>query len=225
MTALQRKDRPIIFSGPMVRAILEGRKTVTRRVIKPQPYIDTSGNFCWNGSNYGQNENGPRSAALASPIPCSKTKRVACPYGKPGDRLWVRETHFINDFRGANVPEDDRAEAEIVYRADPLPCWEGEESEIPWRPSIHMPRWASRILLEITDVRVERLQAISEEQALAEGVKGEPCDHARQACTDIGCWGDTAKGAFGFLWESINGTGSWHANPWVWAISFRRIQP
>ncbi|MDW3712899.1 hypothetical protein [Pseudomonas sp. 2023EL-01195] len=214
MTALQRKDRPIIFSGPMVRAILEGRKTVTRRVIKPQPYIDTSGNFCWNGSNYGQNENGPRSAALASPIPCSKTKRVACPYGKPGDRLWVRETHFINDFRGANVPEDDRAEAEIVYRADPLPCWEGEESEIPWRPSIHMPRWASRILLEITAVRVERVQDISDEQALAEGVD--------QTNTSIPGY---ARQRFQDLWESINGTGSWDANPWVWVVEFKRITP
>ncbi len=88
-----------------------------------------------------------------------------------------------------------------------------------------MPRWASRILLEITAVRVERLQDISEEQAQAEGVKGEQCDHARQACADIGYWGDTAKGAFGFLWKSLNGEGSWAANPWVWVVEFKRVTP
>ncbi len=88
-----------------------------------------------------------------------------------------------------------------------------------------MHRHSSRILLEITAVRVERLQDISEEQALAEGVRGEPCDHARQACADIGCWGDTAKGAFGFLWESLNGEGSWAANPWVWVVEFKRVTP
>ncbi|MGV8691413.1 hypothetical protein ACV35Z_35855, partial [Pseudomonas aeruginosa] len=81
------------------------------------------------------------------------------------------------------------------------------------------------ILLEITAVRVERLQDISEEQALAEGVRGEPCDHTRQACADIGCWGDTAKGAFGFLWESLNGEGSWAENPWVWVVEFKRVTP
>lgn len=82
-----------------------------------------------------------------------------------------------------------------------------------------------RILLEITAVRVERLQDISEEQAQTEGMKGEQCDHARQACADIGCWGDTTKGAFGFLWESLNGEGSWGATPWVWVVEFKRVTP
>lgn len=111
----------------------------------------------------------------------------------------------------------------LRYRADGE--YQNERGTWRWRPSIHMPRWASRILLEVTDVRVERLQDISEEQALAEGVRGEPCDHARQACADIGCWGDTAKGAFGFLWESLNGEGSWAENPWVWVVEIKRVTP
>lgn len=130
----------------------------------------------------------------------------------------MEEPGFLDD-RGAFNYDDPRV------KPYPFACWYAELDQARWRPSIHMPRWASRILLEITAVRVERLQDISEEQALAEGVRGEPCDHARQACADIGCWGDTAKGAFGFLWESLNGEGSWAANPWVWVVEFKRVTP
>lgn len=204
------KERPILFSGAMVRAILEGRKTVTRRAINPQPFIDASGNFCWNGRNYGQTFEGPRSSALASPIPCSKTKRVACPYGKPGDQLWVRETCFING--------PDKG-AEVIYKADPLPNWEGEEADIRWRPSIHMPRWASRIQLEITAARVERLQDIIEEQAKAEGAT---CELAEIDSVRLGA-ASTYRAGFQRLWQSINGPESWDANPWVWVVEFHRI--
>ncbi|HBO1147426.1 hypothetical protein AN280_05950 [Pseudomonas aeruginosa] len=224
------KERPILFSGPMVRAILEGRKTVTRRVMKPQP--DFLGSMVDPNTPFKTLDAGLHA-------------RITCPYGEPGDRLWVRETWTDVNMCGAPA---------LAYRADedirdlmeepgflddrgafnyddprvkpyPFACWYAELDQARWRPSIHMPRWASRILLEITAVRVERLQDISEEQALAEGVHGEPCDHARQACSDIGCWGDTAKGAFGFLWEQLNGAGAWQANPWVWVVEFKRVTP
>ncbi|EML3180119.1 hypothetical protein QK363_23000 [Pseudomonas aeruginosa] len=224
------KERPILFSGPMVRAILEGRKTVTRRVVTPQP--DFLGSMVDPNTPFKTLDAGLHA-------------RITCPYGQPGDRLWVRETWTDVNMCGAPA---------LAYRADedirdlmeepgflddrgafnyddprvkpyPFACWYAELDQARWRPSIHMPRWACRILLEITAVRVERLQDISEEQALAEGVRGEPCDHARQACADIGCWGDTAKGAFGFLWESLNGEGSWAENPWVWVVEIKRVTP
>lgn len=225
------KERPILFTGPMVRAILEGRKTVTRRVMKPQP--DFLGSMVDPNTPFKTLDAGLHA-------------RITCPYGEPGDRLWVRETWHVGKPHDKTAPADILApllaegrgitvlytaggwqsvgpagREEPIYPDDqPLPDWAGKG-----RPSIHMPRWACRILLEITAVRVERLQDISEEQALAEGVRGEPCDHARQACADIGCWGDTAKGAFGFLWESLNGEGSWAANPWVWVVEFKRVTP
>ncbi len=225
------KERPILFTGPMVRAILEGRKTVTRRVMKPQP--DFLGSMVDPNTPFKTLDAGLHA-------------RITCPYGEPGDRLWVRETWHVGKPHDKTAPADILApllaegrgitvlytaggwqsvgpagREEPIYPDDqPLPDWAGKG-----RPSIHMPRWACRILLEITAVRVERLQDISEEQALAEGVRGEPCDHARQACADIGCWGDTAKGAFGFLWESLNGEGSWVANPWVWVVEFKRVTP
>ncbi|EIU1679820.1 TPA: hypothetical protein ACRN0B_001619 [Pseudomonas aeruginosa] len=225
------KERPILFTGPMVRAILEGRKTVTRRVVKPQP--DFLGSMVDPNTPFKTLDAGLHA-------------RITCPYGEPGDRLWVRETWHVGKPHDKTAPADILApllaegrgitvlytaggwqsvgpagREEPIYPDDqPLPDWAGKG-----RPSIHMPRWACRILLEITAVRVERLQDISEEQALAEGVRGEPCDHARQACADIGCWGDTAKGAFGFLWESLNGEGSWAENPWVWVVEFKRVTP
>lgn len=210
------KERPILFSAPMVRAILEGRKTVTRRVVKPQPYIDASGNFCWNGRNFGQNFDGPLTQAIASPLPCSKTKRVLCPYGKPGDRLWVREAHSF-------VPDDDEPAgcSAVLYAADG-----NQYGKI--RPSIHMPRWASRILLEVTAVRVERLQDISEGQAQAEGaepydVSGFGTDERALLDAPLMEQGSPYRNGFALLWESINGAGSWEANPWVWVVEFRRL--
>ncbi|WP_409286575.1 hypothetical protein [Pseudomonas aeruginosa] len=230
MSAEKPRERPILFNDQMVRAILEGRKTVTRRVVTPQP--DFLGSMVDPNTPFKTLDAGLHA-------------RITCPYGQPGDRLWVRETWTDVNMCGAPA---------LAYRADedirdlmeepgflddrgafnyddprvkpyPFACWYAELDQARWRPSIHMPRWASRILLEITAVRVERLQDISEEQALAEGVHGEPCDHARQACSDIGCWGDTAKGAFGFLWEQLNGAGAWQANPWVWVVEFKRVTP
>ncbi len=210
MSAEKPRERPILFNDQMVRAILEGRKTVTRRVVKPQP--DFLGSMVDPNTPFKTLDAGLHA-------------RITCPYGEPGDRLWVRETW------GLQVRSYGGGAGEfIVYRAtnpDAIYCRssEGREYPVKWKPSIHMHRHSSRILLEITAVRVECLQDISEEQALAEGVHGEPCDHARQACSDIGCWGDTAKGAFGFLWEQLNGAGAWQANPWVWVVEFKRVTP
>ncbi|WP_319096146.1 hypothetical protein [Pseudomonas aeruginosa] len=206
------KERPILFTGPMVRAILEGRKTVTRRVVKPQP--DFLGSMVDPNTPFKTLDAGLHA-------------RITCPHGQPGDRLWVREAWAADAQVDAIAPRDLSQGEPIWYPADFSVRQTGCSmiSKGRGRPSIHMPRWASRILLEITAVRVERLQDISEEQALAEGVQGEPCDHARQACSDIGCWGDTAKGAFGFLWEQLNGAGAWQANPWVWVVEFKRVTP
>ncbi|WP_300727266.1 hypothetical protein [Pseudomonas sp.] len=207
------KERPALFNGDMVRAILEGRKTVTRRAIKVQPHIDASGNFCVGSSNYGQD-------LCGKPV----TKHFVngcCPYGKPGDRLWVRETCFINDYRESSVPEGERADCEIHYRADGIPDFEGEEELIRWRPSIHMPRWASRILLEVTDVRVERLQDITEEQALAEGIKKH--SDGGYHVEDGKYYSDSPIESFAGLWSSVGG--DWDANPWVWCVSFKRVTP
>lgn len=196
-------ERPILFSGAMVRAILAGTKTQTRRVVKPQPYVDAQGNACWNGSNFGQDGRGPLLRSLASPVPSSRTKRVHCPYGAPGDRLWGRETWCPLTLG-------------FAYAADPI--WNGAPAG-RWRPSIHMPRAASRITLEITGVRVERLQDISEADAMAEGCSLE-------CMTPTGDDSGSAihgPGGYIALWESINGPGSWDANPWVWVVEFKRV--
>lgn len=192
------KERPILFSGAMVRAILDGRKTVTRRVVKPArlELLDAA-------------------AQAGECMPLGSDRQdwgyIAdlCPYGKPGDQLWVRETCFING---------PGKGSEVIYKSDPLPNWEGEETDIRWRPSIHMPRWASRIQLEITSVRVERLQDISEQQAMAEGVDGKESESAKSQG-----WCMKPIAAFRFLWRSINGPESWQANPWVWVVEFHRI--
>ena len=163
-------ERPILFSAPMVRAILDGNKTQTRRVVKLKPdYMETF-------------------LRLPNKVAC-------CPYGQPGGRLWVRET--FEDCESA-------LHSCVLYRAD------GGTPGTKWTPSIHMPRWASRITLEITGVRVERLQDISEEDAISEGTPF-PC----------GGW----VGGYQKLWESIHGPGSWDLNPWVWVVEFKRVTP
>jgi hypothetical protein len=194
------KERPILFSAPMVHAILDGSKTQTRRVVKYSCDME----FEPQDPHYG-----PYWLAYAAGDAMGEDAKVRCPYGIPGERLWVRET-----FNG-------NAEVGYAYRAT-----EPEMNGCPWRPSVFMPRAASRILLEITDVRVQRLQEISEEDARAEGVSdggclscgnSEPC-----GCSDPQ---PDARDGFSWLWQSIYGPDSWHANPWVWAITFRRVKP
>ena len=167
------KERPILFSAPMVRAILDGSKTQTRRVVK--------GEVVEGGVAEG------------------------CPHGTVGDRLWVRETFRLS------VPAHDGQTGFAIYKSDFSNPPQGL-----WKPSIYMPRKASRITLEITDVRVERLKDISESDARAEGVQASNTAEMKDGSP---CYSLPYRA----LWETINGTGSWDLNPWVWAITFKRI--
>ena len=233
------KERPILFSAPMVRAILDGRKTQTRRIINPQPYIDGMGNFCWNGRNFGQDSNGPCIQAIASPIPSSKTKRICCPYGKPGDLLYIKEAAWMWCEKKPNGTTktgkqkwlyEPLREAPVVYCADhpdkPTLKIAHEETgnEWGWRKKIgrFLPRWASRTTLEIVSVRVERLQDISECDAKAEG--SYVCDYFGRRLLDQSSNQGCYKWGYRSIWESINGSGSWNFNPFVWVVEFRTLE-
>jgi hypothetical protein len=179
------KERQILFKPEMVNAILEGRKTQTRRVVK-KPALPDLVEYLYEDFTEGWLE--------------------CCPYGKVGDRLFVREAWSIAEKKFD--PEVSR----IVYRADgvdPLPDATGRAR---WRPSIHMPRAASRLTLEVTEVRIERLHDISEEDARAEGVRPDPFRRTY-----------TAINSFHVLWIDINGIDSWDSNPWVWRICFKKV--
>ncbi|EGV1295405.1 hypothetical protein KJT36_002785 [Salmonella enterica] len=215
------KERGMIFNAEMVRAILDGRKTQTRRIMAIQPehselglrrVIDSkngrdNGKYFWSQSD-------ARGLKMRSKV-------FGCPYGEVGDRIWVRETYqgplfdyehmesYLEDSSKFYKPEF------CVYRADGKPAPEFYDADdnlhYGWRPSIHMPRWASRLTLEITGVRVERLNSITESDAEAEGV------------TDTG-FGDLLVDGYRYLWKSIYGEESWAANPWVWVIEFKRVE-
>jgi hypothetical protein len=207
------KERPILFSAPMVRAILEGRKTVTRRPVKGA------------GLKWLEDFTPKYVADLANSL---------CPYGKPGERLWVRETwgrtYNVNgqeDWPGRPHLAREGDEVVTIYRADGPWSWcdgDGFGSDRSyWKPSIHMFRRDSRILLEITDVRVERLQDITPAQVTAEGMstRGEELwgsewwvDAPDQAIED-------ARKGFSDLWVSTGG--DWDANPWVWVVEFKLL--
>ncbi|EBE0158865.1 hypothetical protein GE643_24855, partial [Salmonella enterica] len=209
------------FNAEMVRAILDGKKTQTRRIMAIQPehselglrrVIDSkngrdNGKYFWSQSD-------ARGLKMRSKV-------FGCPYGEVGDRIWVRETYqgplfdyehmesYLEDSSKFYKPEF------CVYRADGKPAPEFYDADdnlhCGWRPSIHMPRWASRLTLEITGVRVERLNSITESDAEAEGV------------TDTG-FGDLLVDGYRYLWKSIYGEESWAANPWVWVIEFKRVE-
>lgn len=204
------RERPILFSGPMVRAILDGKKTQTRRVISPvQPRADG----LW--------------PAGRDPVP-------DCPFGRVGDRLWVRETWrpCMEAWRSyveykAGGPELDNLDRDDLLTVKKLalrfPGAKKERKSEAWHPSLHMPRWASRLVLEVTGVRVERLQEISEEDAQAEGLRPLRVDPA------LG-WGDDldvpARTKFSILWDKLNGKRTpWASNPWVWVVEFKVTAP
>ncbi|ROU13713.1 hypothetical protein EB837_12365 [Kluyvera ascorbata] len=240
------KERGMIFNGEMVRAILEGRKTQTRRIMTIQPehsemglrrVIDSKngrddGKYFWSQSD---------ACGLKA-----RSKVFGCPHGSIGDRVWVRETWSqLGNEDGCAIDWNDELvkgggpEAARIYRASCeqkpgnyglwsipddafwKPHTDNMEFEGAWRPSIHMPRWASRILLEITDVRVERLNDISDEDAKAEGI-AKSHKYPDTYLTPKGDFAD-ADIAFQRLWESIYGEESWAANPWVWVIEFKRV--
>jgi hypothetical protein len=215
------KERPILFSAPMVRAILKGRKTVTRRPVKggqiPTEDPAEEGRHRWSAiaqrdPRYGFCVFGSTEAECAKEL----AEFAPCPYGKPGERLWVRET-TSEDCRGSI--------STATYTAD------GAPSNLEWWysrrscPSIHMPRVACRILLEITDVRVERLWDIDDEQSLAEGIYSNP--DVNDMYTADGDHHTSKRGgarsAFIHLWESTGG--DWNGNPWVWVIEFKQVTP
>jgi hypothetical protein len=222
-------ERPILFSAPMVRAILAGSKTQTRRVIS-NPHRNDEGFVL---QDYGKGWWPYRSHDGESACYLDRQKDgdyyseapLRCPYGRPGDRLWVRETWARDDEDGA-----------LMYRADlglggDADEWERNRCEgaprYRWRPSIHMPRRASRITLEITSVRAQRLQDISNTDAIAEGIEPMDGPHGERWRHYIlpgycDAW-EFPKNSFGSLWELVNGEGSWDDNPWVWALSFRRV--
>jgi hypothetical protein len=230
------KERPILFSGSMVRAILEGRKSQTRRVVKPQPL---HGEFAVckyhktlvdkKGNTYPSDED------RFGICDVDGEWSIECPYGSAGARLWVRET--------ARATATEEGIDCIHYMADDH-CRAIMVSEYgPWRkmraygggharavPSIHMPRWASRITLEITGVRVERLNDISEEDAIAEGIESRLVSPDSMTYDVMyknyltGNFDQVEQGSYQSLWEMINGTDSRVSNPYVWVIEFKRVQ-
>lgn len=221
------KERPILFSGPMVRAILAGTKTQTRRVVRPQPFDDSCG---------GQPMVGHRDlAGTFAPhvFGACMAKLAPCPHGQPGDRLWVRETWYCDDFEvQRGIKEVKGARDLLEYRADHdcrnweagCPCRD-DQGRGSWRPSIHMPRWASRLTLKLTQVRVERLQDISEEDAIAEGVASSDALEALRGDSAL-LIQETYRRGFRHLWDSLNAKRGfeWETNPFCWVLSFRRIE-
>lgn len=211
------KERPIPLKAHEVRSILEGRQTQLRRVVRPQP-TERGEHINWRRYRVIGNEIVQEVQLVDGSHRYERT--IHCPFGQPGDRLWVRETW--------NSGWCDK----IIYRADGGSAKRaGYAKEPRWRPSIHMPRWASRITLEITNVRVERLKEISEEDAKAEGVRAFTKDGVlKKFFIEDGdyTWADAPRfprTAFSMLWDSINlkrGFG-WDANPWVWVIEFKKI--
>lgn len=208
------KERGMIFNADMVRAILSGQKTQTRRIMKNQPagdYPDSpvmvrniESGFQWHGKH-------------------GESSVFPCPLGTVGDRIWVRETHHLDQYG-------------YTYKADGDWIKDMRENgafgcDEKWTPSMHMKRCASRILLEITNVRVERLNDISEQDAIAEGID---TDWLAESQDNYDCIADhhmtgrpTAKGHFSYLWQSIYGDDKskcWEKNPWVWVIEFKRVQ-
>jgi hypothetical protein len=220
-------DSPILFSAEMVRAILDGRKTQTRRVMKVQPWPDATvevGPYHphWIDRN-GESQPGPSTFGAVwdhQDIVNGGDTGLRCPYGAPGDLLWVREGFAVQPELWA----DNHGPQPIHYTADQVIGFAGKPDQrqiedYRSKPSIHMPRWASRITLRITDIRVERLQDITEDDARAEG-----CDPARWIDeTDVGMEG--YREGFARLWNKINGPGAWDDNPWVWVVAFERVKP
>ena len=192
------KARPILFSAPMVCALLDDRKTQTRRALPKQPPAD------FDVASAVTSDGGAviYKSSLGSP----GGYHINCPYGKRGDLLWVRESWTTRQGLDKVRPRDISPLQSVGYLADDEGPWLGKK-----RPSIFMPKWASRITLEIVDVRVERLQDVSREDATAEGY---PFRDAPLSCTPPESW-------FAQLWRDINGQKAWSDNPWVWVVGFK----
>ncbi|MCX2201504.1 hypothetical protein LDO48_16535 [Pantoea agglomerans] len=219
------RERPILFNADMVGAVLDGRKTQTRRIIQsPAKNMQASGHKVIEYREPGDKWYGEHVFSMRnqSGTWCDYTKEqflAKCPFGAVGDRLWVRETFRVHS-RATDV-------ATLVYKASEQQSWTQQTHRVPiekcnkpavvdtWTPSIHMPRWASRITLEITGVRVERLRDLSEEDAKSEGV-------IPPAGGVLPGWEHRIN--FRDLWMSIYGADNWEANPWVWVVEFKRVE-
>jgi hypothetical protein len=229
------KERPILFSAPMVRALLAGTKTQTRRVCKPLASVQRE------GVHLNKDVDGQWMASyIAVHQGLGGTEDVRqwfpCPYGQPGDRLWVREC-----FAAWWVTATGKRSHPMGYRADiDDPNWDGFGHDDPWwltakwEPSIHMPRAFSRITLEVTEVRVQRLQDITEEECFAEGIPRSAGDRPIRGMEAVLVEGGPLRRDGGVLaptdcyqslWDTINGRGAWALNPWIWAITFQRVTP
>ncbi|HBR4496825.1 TPA: hypothetical protein L9V75_004298 [Klebsiella pneumoniae] len=210
-------ERGMIFNAEMVRAILDGRKTQTRRPIKWKQTRFTEIGEREDGSKWPWSEDAEHACDFWHP----------CPFGAVGNRIWVRETFAaLEPGSYEQVKPQEGHCQDLRYAAtDRLAKSDADIRGYKWVPSIHMPRWASRILLEITDVRVERLNAISEEDARAEGIIDGGCLNCGEP-EPCGCANPEpdATDAFAYLWQSIYGQENWNANPWVWVIEFKRVE-
>lgn len=198
------KVLPILFSTAMVQALLDGRKTQTRRIVKPQTAILT--------------DEIARSFGVQPPLQENQPV-IKCPYGKPGDLLWVRESFAMS---GLCWPKIKQGMGKLHYKASDKGEWKKYWGG--WKPSIHMPRWGSRITLEIINTRVERLNSISRDDCMAEGLTKWPHEDDYAYGYEGSDWAPghaTPTGAYYSLWEDINGKGSWKLNPWVWVVEFR----
>jgi hypothetical protein len=203
-------EHPILFSGPMVRAILEGRKTQTRRPVK----LNASGRIQLHGKQWH---------------PDDPNAVLGCPYGQPGDILWVRETWQVLSIPADSFyPMEESIPLDCIPKSLPRGCElkYAANYDMPygkWRPSIHMPRWASRIDLRVKSVRIERVQDITEDDVKAEGMES-----FRDYCMGISDFDETLtnRELFKIVWDSINANGGygWDANPWAWAIEFERVE-
>lgn len=216
--------RPILFSAPMVRAILDGRKIMTRRIIKPQPRQWEARVIDITEPHYNEDEGGwgqvrTHWSSPSNSMPMGEPEReewapMRCPYGNPGDLMWVRET-WQSDVRNVGTKPSLIEPTEPVWFAaggDPARAGEMSICATGWRPAIHMPQWASRITLRVMDVRVERLHAITEADAEAEGAEPVMVPPDGGSCPHVEGFRD--------VWNSINGSGAWDANPWVWVVRF-----
>lgn len=221
------KERPILFNAEMVRAILDGRKTMTRRIVKPQPVC---------GKMFFEPEWPGGASWVSSPL--DSTRQVwRCPCGGPGNRLWVRESAWYDPsplasgdervfFDGGDVRFKDGRTGRTPYRntAEIMRA----SGNLKFRPSIHMPRWASRITLEVAAMRVERVQDISEADIRAEGF-GDIYDDWREEVSQYAPPGlsriETIQEFFAARWDKINGPGAWDRNDWVWVVEFKEIKP
>lgn len=208
-----RKERPILYSTPMIRAKLAGLKTQTRRIIKPQPEYLKAGNYNvhywkWKEQSFAN----------------TKVFIDACPYGKVGDLLWSKETWAKFD---CTCYDDICRHGSHIFKAS------YEDDEQKWKPSIHMPKRISRIWDEIVDIRTERLQSISREDAIAEGIEREESGQDLVKATfyknylgdgiNVRNWTRSPVASYKSLWEKINGIGSWDENPWVWVIETKTL--